>query len=245
MVRNGFALLGAAVAGVMFSLPTAHAAPVMTYLELGNAATQEVTTYSPLQVALTDITTPFGTVTITQPATDWILTFHPDPLLFRAQVTNAPAGGGMSTATSGKLDFVLTFDAPIQIQATITEGGSVSTSGNGVVNVFAGAYISENDHPVPVETIAFGGIPAIIGATSWSATGLVTGFTSSHFSYKFSIDNDLFADALASAGGGDATITKSDFVITITPGAGSPAPEPASLGVLGLGAAALLARRRR
>jgi hypothetical protein len=61
------------------------------------------------------------------------------------------------------------------------------------------------------------------------------------------VDNDLIAESLAGAPG-FASIAKKNFSIIFTTdgsSGGGPIPEPASLGVLVLGAGALFLRRRK
>lgn len=215
---------------------TAQAAP--TYTQLGNDGTVRVTTYSPtLTVTNSTLANPYGPLppVISVVPNGWALTYTLNPA-FMATTTNA--AGGRSENVAAKLDFEITFDAPIQLTANIVEGGTYSETGPGEVSVFGGAVITAGAEQRGSGLL---GTNAVFGAGTWSSSAQVTGFAGQYSTYRIVVDNDLFAYAPTSLVAGTAAIKKDSFTIIIT----NDVPEPASLGVLAVGAMGLLVRRRR
>ena len=84
----------------------------------------------------------YGPPTITPVAAGWKLTFTPSSAFF-AGANNA--GGGKDSEVLAKLDFNVTFDAPIQMTLNIFEDGLYRKSGIGSVSVFGGAVVTALD----------------------------------------------------------------------------------------------------
>jgi hypothetical protein len=233
------AAVGICAASLLTALAaTAQAAP--TYTQLGNDGTVRVTTYTPtLTVTSSTLANPYGPLppVISVVPNGWALTYTLNPA-FIATTTNA--AGGRSESVLAKLDFTITFDAPIQLTANIVEGGTYNETGPGEVSVFGGAVVTAEGG---AEQRGSGllGTNAVFGAGIWSSSAQVTGFAGQYATYRFSVDNDLLAYAPTSLVAGTASIKKDSFTIIIT----NNVPEPASLGVLAVGAMGLLVRRRR
>jgi len=200
-----------------------------TYLELGNTGTQITTDFSTATQSTINLTNPYGGHLITPVGGGYLLAFSPTTA-FKASATGNDSGG-MRVETDGKITFTLTFDAPIHLAASITEGGQFLTTGAGSLATIAGGIV--------VETVDGLGHRETIGGTSnfsifnndgtWTSTIDLGAFTGSYTTYKFSIDNYLRADALAP---GSAWITKDNFSISIPPEGGTPSLAPLPLAAL-------------
>jgi hypothetical protein len=228
-----FKYLQAAVAVCAgLSCLNARAASVLTYSGIGNEATQITTTYSPLHMTHTTIPTPYGTATVTPQGSGWVISFAPTSQ-FMSSVNNL-TGGGITQETDGKLDFIATFDGPINLHATIDEGGSWAVAGNGTVGGFVGGVIVEAVDPFPAEpTQSSTSILAAFATDgTWTGAATIDGFVGSYTAYKFSIDNDLIAESVMGATG-SATINKTSFTITIDGGGGGGQPAPLPLAAWG------------
>jgi len=245
-------ILGMVIAtGMAFSAEKAMAAASITLL--GDSATLRVTTYSPsLQVVSPNIgavygTSPLPTITTTSlPGGNfsWKITFNPSSQFFAAANN---AGGGKTTELDGKLDFIFTADAAFNATVNVFEDGIFNTTGAGTKNVTGGVVVT-NVSSNQIVGNSFGPANFAPGGL-WTLSDQVgNNFSSTSTSYKISIDNALFAEALGAPNGSSAYIAKKDFSIIITTngsGGGPGTPEPASIGVLALGSMALIARRRK
>jgi hypothetical protein len=220
-------------------------AATVSYGETLNQSTTVTTTCSPLTISVTNISNPYGTETTSQTAGGWMLSFSPSAA-FRADADNG--GGAMSQETDGKIMFSLTFDTAQNIAVSLQEGGSYSVCGNADVSVTGGGFVTEADDALGTK-IGTGILDTTFGSQGkWSGSADFGGFAGSYSTYNFSIDNDLFAEALGSDCPAAACISKDCFSIIITTGGGSPpSPTPlplASLGSLGLIGAVLAFRRK-
>ena len=255
--KSNWLFVIALAAGCSFSA-SALAAPGITIL--GDDGTLRVTTYSPTtQIATAPLSLPYGLppsptmitssppVITVVPNTEWQINFSLSPQFFA--MANS-SGGGATSETDGKLTFTFTADLPFQATVTVNEDGVFSTGGDGVVLPSGGLIVTPNvDSPSEELGNSFPAptLNGAMGPNTWQISDTLTGFQNSYSSYKISIDNNLFAEALAGNGGGNASITKRDFTIFIStngsPGGAPPTPEPATLGVLAIGALALIRRR--
>jgi len=251
----------AAMVGV-FAGTSAFAAPTVQLK--GDTGTLEVTTFSPLQEASASFNGIYGTPpfpTITPVTNGWKITFTPSSAFFASANNHA---FGEKTILSGELQFNITFfqpdnvtPSPIHLTTNIFENGIYATSGNGTVAVNSadlpsGVTVTELDDSLATSTgNSFNGH----ASTSFSANGTwslfdqVPTMAGAYSSYHVVIDNDLLAEALAGPSS-SASIAKKNFSIIFTTdgstgGGTPPTPEPASLGILAIGAMGLLARRRK
>ncbi len=240
--KNVFAALIAAAAVVSFT--SGVRADTVSYVESANNATTVTTQYDPLGLSIGSISDPYGTETTTATAGGWILSFSPND--FSAAANNA--NGGMSQETDGKVAFTLNFSAPVEIQVALSEGGHYFTQGDADVSVSGGGLSASPADPIPNEITGSGQIATTFGTdNTWTGTANLGAFIGSYSSYSFSIDNDLFAEALASDGPASACISKDNFEIIITTGGGAPPSTPlplASVGGIGLCAAVMGFRRK-
>lgn len=242
-IRGSKSLLGMVIAaGVALLAGSASAAPSLSLL--GDSATLRVTTYAPaLQVVSPNVgavygTSPLPSITTTTVGgvTTYKIVFNPSSQFFAAANN---AGGGKTTELDGKLDFLFNETSPITIQSVqILEDGIWNTQPNGTVNVKGGLVVTNQTNSATVGN-SFGAATFAAGGL-WTLTDNLTGGFGTSNSYKLSIDNALVAEALAGQTGASAYIAKKDFTVIITT-----VPEPASLGVLALGAVALVSRRRK
>jgi len=158
--------------------------------------------------------------------------------------------GGKITTMNGDLVLLVSFPTQVSLTTTVLEDGIWSKTGTGTVDVSGQIKVEEADHgnsPLESHTTAFGSETYDPSGT-WKLQTTAATFAGGFFTYKITIDNTLVASALATQGTGSALIAKKDFTLLLTTdgAAGGPvAPEPATLGVLGMGSLALLARRRR
>lgn len=228
---------GFLAAALMAALSTGvFASP--TYTQLGDSGSLRVTTYSPsLQVTSATLSGLYGAPTITALPGDagWVLNFTLNSNFFAAANN---AGGGEKETVAGKLDFNLTFDAPLNLTATLQEGGVYSEVGVGDASVFGGMIITGGSEQIGSGLLGSNAVFNPANGT-WSSSLQLDGFAGAYQTYRFTIDNDLTAFAPTADTFGSAAIAKKDFQIIIT------IPEPASLGILGAGALALVSRRRR
>jgi hypothetical protein len=252
-------MVGAVLAAAMFAgVQGASALPTVNVLT--DSGTLVTSTQSPASTSVSTIAGPYGSggVTITPVVSGWKVTFAPTSA-FGVSVNNL--AGGKTQTFAGLLAFDINFGADVpagfKLTANVFEDGTYSRSGTGRVAVnsadlASGIIVTALDGPaeqrgnsfVTNATVAFNTPPA----GTWTLFDQVTGFASNHTRYHVVVDNDLLAEALSGAPA-FASIAKKDFSIVFTTdgstGGGPQVPEPASLTMLGAGAALLLGRRRR
>lgn len=247
-MKSRFSLLSCAIAGAIALFAQSTQAATVVNL-LGDTGTLRTEYHAPPTITSVTLVNPYGAPPL--PALVAIPNGVSLSFITTADflASASSASGGKTTTMDGKLDLIITFDAPVKLTTNIFEDGIWSTTGNGTVNVLGGLIVSEADNVVSTESIG-NAFPAETynGSGTWKLFDQVTGFVGSYRSYKISIDNTLIAEAIGGSPG-TAYIAKKDFQITFTTdgstGGGPPIPEPASLGVLALGSIALLARRKK
>lgn len=237
-----FSVLAFAVAGALMLASTAGAATVNITENDGTVRT--INSPPAFSITNTNIAGEFGTYVTSTPAGGTLIVFSPTSA-FAASASNTVSG--QSQQTDGKLVFTLTFDNPTLLTAIINEGGSYLTSGTGFVSVNIGGTITETDTLAGPQLIANTSTATVLnGDNTWSAQVNMGSFNQAYSSYKFSLDNVLDAEAPGSTPG-TASISKTNFSIYIPPPGGSSNPTPlplAAFGGMGLGAAALMLRKR-
>lgn len=240
-------LVAASVAAVGIQTQVAHAAFSATVVSDSGDTHTIATPASPaLPIDMTTTTSPiYGTPVITDVGGTVTISFSALSPNFAATANTSTYGASEFVDTDGRLSILLHFDQAISLTALIAETGSWSATGSGSVNDLGGGVAIEAINPIPVETKA--GFLAFTenSSTAWSSTATITGFNGSYTDYQLTIDNDLFANAPLTGNGGSATIAKNTVTITIPGGGSSRTPEPASLGILAVGGAAIMARRRK
>jgi hypothetical protein len=251
-VRVSIRHLSIALALAAASLFSASARAVsVVYTEVSNTGTVRVQNSSPFSITDTPYANPYASVSVTQQGSNFLLTFVPN-LLFTATATNA--GGAQTVDNSGKIDFNLQFDAPVQLSALINEGGSFSTTGTGMAGIFAGGTITaiapDNTQP---EQLINGNLQMSFNPdNTWNGTVAMGSMVGLYSKYHFAIDNDLFAYAFAGTSLNTASLAKQSFSIligTTPPDVGAtPVPLPSAAGagfsMLALGAAAYVLKRQ-
>ncbi|MCL2646649.1 MAG: PEP-CTERM sorting domain-containing protein [Phycisphaerales bacterium] len=156
---------------------------------------------------------------------------------------SAVIGGGGSAyvmqTTDGHLVLDIHFDEPTSITVMLNEGGFYSTTGSGTVDVMGGLTVTGDGNAFNSSEDS---LVSTFNRRTWTATA-TSSLTGSYSDYDIAIDNSLYASAPL---GDSASIYKREFsiIIIVNPN-NPPVPEPASLSLLGLGAGALLYRRRR
>jgi hypothetical protein len=171
----------------------------------------------------------------------------------------ASANGGPTAASSdllrAKLSFKVTMPVATATLFNLSEGGIFQGYGGGNGSVIAGVVVTDvNGNPITVTPSTSTVVPQIPflssptgPATTFTWTGTLNPTASSALvTYTVELDNDLTATAPINPGTSFAYLDKKTLTITFPGGGGQPPiPEPASLGVLLLGSATLLNRRRR
>jgi hypothetical protein len=171
----------------------------------------------------------------------------------------ASANGGATASSDllrAKLSFKVTMPVATATLFNLSEGGIFQGYGGGNGSVIAGVVVTDvNGNPITVTPSTSTVVPQIPflssptgPATTFTWTGTLNPTASSALvTYTVELDNDLTATAPINPGTSFAYLDKKTLTITFpgTGGAQPPIPEPASLGVLLLGSATLLNRRRR
>jgi hypothetical protein len=231
-----------AVAGVVACALPAEAATITVLNDTGDVDVLTPTLHS--RVSLTNLygTSPVVPAITQTSATTYEIDFAPTAA-FNASAYAQPAG--QVTTVDGSLDIIVTFPSPVPLITDIFEDGVYVKSGTGAVNASGGVTVWAVDPSTYAKLSgplgnAFGNATYNSNGT-WVLTDQVSGFTGSYYAYMIHVDNILVAQATLPTpdAQGTAWIAKKDFTLVFT------TPEPASLGVLALGALALLARRRR
>jgi hypothetical protein len=238
-----------AAAGVVVCAQRAQAATMTVLNDTGDVEAVIGSTYS--RVHLTNLygTSPVVPAVTQTSATSYEIDFAPTSG-FSVSAYARPYG--QTTNLDGSLDIVVTFASPVQLSTTIYEDGIYLTSGTGTVNAYAGVTVwAVNPETLVKLSGPKPGLfnnPTFLDSGMWTLSGQAGGFSDTHLAYMIHIDNNLMAQALLPDPGADGTawIAKKDFTLVLTDeSGGGGVPEPASLGVLALGALTLLARRRR
>jgi hypothetical protein len=186
--------------------------------------------------------TPYTSHLITPSGSDtWIISFT----LNRAFLAQAASDNGpYSQTTNGKLEFTLTFDLPVRLSASITEGGTYGAVGSGTVSILTGGQVVAQD-PGPGESFGHSENSGFAGGTTWSHTNFLGGSSGYYTTFKFSIDNFITATALPGAASSSAGIDEESFSVelAVTP-LPLPTAEHAGLATIAIGGAGYLVRRR-
>jgi PEP-CTERM motif len=189
-------------------------------------------------------------------------TFNGSTLVFLSPSSPNPASEPFEVAAtvstsadlSAKLEFQVTAAAGLNPSAFLSEFGLFSGVGTGFATVSQYVTITDTNGNQLLDS---GGNPAVgLGSNSFvAAPGSATTILSwtggagaaavgTATTFDVIIDNDLVAGAPLPAS--SAEVEKKGLSITIGQGGTRPpTPEPASLGLLGAGAVALIARRRK
>jgi hypothetical protein len=252
MMRTPKIVVGALLALATFA-STTWADPTVT-IRVDSGTRTDTTIGPPHSVTVTTLPTIYGSggMTITAVASGWKLTFFPSAG-FAASANNL--SGAKTSFLAGLLAFDIDFGAPIDMTANIFENGTYLETGTGRVDVAAfdvpsGVMITQLDGGASEQhgnSYVTSAIVNFLPDNTWTLFDQVTDFSKPYQKYRVVIDNDLLAEAI-SGPASSATIAKTGFSIIFTTdgsNGGGPIPEPASLGMLALGGAALLIRRRR
>lgn len=226
-------------------------ATVVSFSTLANAAIVNYSNVSGSGITITGISesTSDGIAHYGQPVlVGGKLTFP--SLNFSTSATGTSSTDGSNQIVS-TLNFTISVPTSLVPLFSLTEGGSFSGDHNAWATIAAGFVVTDvNGNPITVTPNTANIIPTLpFIATSnptnfnWSATINPTSQVPVT-NYVVHLNNDLFVFA-PQTGSTDfsshVTLTKNNLNICFT----NCVPEPASLGVLGAGALALLGRRRK
>jgi hypothetical protein len=164
----------------------------------------------------------------------------------------ANAANGGSSFLRGILNFTVNFvnPSPNAPDISVTENGTFSGVGNAYATVTPflmlfdgnGNLLGSVTGTITPTDPFLGGAGNTINAFTWQGNANATN-GSLVTSFNVKLDNDLSAISLAQ--GASAAVDKKLITIEVCPDCSGATPEPASLGLLGLGALGLLIRRRR
>jgi len=145
-----------------------------------------------------------------------------------------------SQSVDGHLVLFVRFDEPTSISATVHAAGISTITGDGVAIVYGGLLVIEAISLVgPESHNIFWNESLAAGSHSWSVSAATEPFSGAYTDYLITLDTVLMAE------GGSAFLAMKSIQLQIFPLERRVIPEPASLSLLGVGAVALLYRRRR
>ena len=154
---------------------------------------------------------------------------------------SSSSGPADSDILGVKLSFDVTSQTPMALVDFVSEVGDYFAAGGGSGGDSASILIFGTNGALLASGTGTYAAPAGTTAAIWTNSALASG-TGTISAFHVVIDNVLYTAAPAAAD--FAYIEKKGLTVTLGGGGGPATPEPASLGVLALGALALINRRR-